>query len=48
VIGLPLSHSLFSKHAVEGSYPIAGSISCRSIPLPGGVMVAQTTLTRFV
>ena len=46
---------LFCKQAVAGSNPIAGSSSVRrrdeaeiNFSLPDGVMVAQTTLTRFV
>ena len=47
---------LFCKQAVAGSNPIAGSSRLASnheprrsnFPLPDGVMVAQTTLTRFV
>ena len=46
---------LFCKQAVAGSNPIAGSSSARrrddagiKFSLPDGVMVAQTTLTRFV
>lgn len=45
---------LFCKQAVAGSNPIAGSIcvvaelSLRKFSLPDCVMVAQTTLTRFV
>ena len=46
---------LFCKQAVAGSNPIAGSSSQLNRPsesplfsLPDGVMVAQTTLTRFV